>query len=543
MGKTKQHKNKDAVEFVLVNRGMDDPNYNNPEAPGKILLHVPKDNIKQDHHDNIINQIPEINRGVYTEKAIQNNLKELGIKTLDSDFDPKELAKAFNDINKNHLSEKVKSELVNGNIKVTEEEIVDTSTSKKKVVLHNNDKIDNTDNIDKIIAGSKISAEITEYNKYGLRKDINPEILNYITDKEFQEGVDIFIPAPDGTPIDTNRFDIDIPLDKMDEEHKEVYQTLQEDVEAEELEDNFLLLANEGELPIAVDGKETNIIKEADEMIIVETIDRAKNPSYKYITKEEKEFLDRQAEIAKSIKTKTTEKVEYKGLTAKYEDEEEFEDYEFDEDEDCDELKEESINEEDEECSQGSQYSQNDEEKENSNNLIKEREEDKIEFCENNFKIEYIDKKETKKKKTNMRKSVKQEENFTTTDLENLIHDETFVKATIDLFENHVEEENPNDEGIPIYYPKKRLDITAVHGKVGYLPKTVTAPIIAKSQSSIITDKTDLKNSIVVNSSKPLLPLGEESKEEKKLRKKLFKEERKEKRKQKKELKQAFQVK
>ena len=35
--KSKKLQNKNALEFVLLNRGMDDPNYDNPNAPSKIF--------------------------------------------------------------------------------------------------------------------------------------------------------------------------------------------------------------------------------------------------------------------------------------------------------------------------------------------------------------------------------------------------------------------------------------------------------------------------------------------------------------------------
>jgi len=40
-------KNKNALEFSLVNREIDDPNYDDPNATDKILLEIPKDNIDE----------------------------------------------------------------------------------------------------------------------------------------------------------------------------------------------------------------------------------------------------------------------------------------------------------------------------------------------------------------------------------------------------------------------------------------------------------------------------------------------------------------
>ena len=553
MGKNKNHKNKDAVEFVLVNRGMDDPNYNNPQAPGKVLLHVPKDDTTKPEHEIIINQIPEISRGVYSEKAIHNSLKELGINSLNADISPEDLAKAFNDANSQHFNAKVKSELING---VIGEEIVVTTFK------DNNENIKSTGNvnsIDAIFAKGKVDAAITEYNKFGLRKDIDPEVLNYITDKEFQEGVDIFIPAPEGTPIDANRFDIDIPVEKMDQEHKDLYDAMQEvQGPVEELEDDFILLANEGVLPISLEGKEKLINEEADEMVLAETKDRVKNPSYKFITKEEKEMLDKILQEKKNATKEDTQKVVYKGMTAKYDDEDEYEDYELDDEEDFEELnEEEEINNHIDHIDHTDHTGQNEEEiivvnVEKSSEGQKGKYnitfiEEKIEYFENNFKIDFGEKKQNKKGK--LKKKSQEDENFTIDDLNTLIHDENFVKATLNLCENHVDDKNADEEGLPIYYIKKRLDITAVHGKIGYLPKTVGVANERPQKVIKLSDDSDTENtkshqgkSIVLNSNKPLLPLGEESKDEKKLRKKLVKEEKKEKRKQKKELKDAFQV-
>jgi hypothetical protein len=209
--------------------------------------------------------------------------------------------------------------------------------------------------------------------------------------------VDIFIPAPETTPIETNRFDIDIPIEKMNEEYKEVYEAMNIEGEGEgaevegELEDDFVLLANEGVLPIDPKQELANSKINDNEMILTQTDNKIKNPSYKYITKEEKEFLDRQfnktikeynnnsSSVEGSVNKKTNfvtkevleaamdelignkksgptnknnnfknsvsnNKKSIMGLTAKYEDEDEYEDYELDEEGDLDQFN--KINEE-----------------------------------------------------------------------------------------------------------------------------------------------------------------------------------------------------
>ena len=170
MGKLKNSKlkNKDALEFVLVNRGMDDPNYQNPEAPSKVLLHVPKEEELTEQHEKIMNQIPEINRGVYSEKTIQNDLRELGIETLNGDMNYEMLKNSVDQMNKENFIKKVNQELKNPG----SEEVIDTSSSAKNKKEGLDEKI-----IDELLKKAKISAEITEYNKVGLRKDIDPEVL------------------------------------------------------------------------------------------------------------------------------------------------------------------------------------------------------------------------------------------------------------------------------------------------------------------------------------------------------------------------------
>ena len=85
MTDNKKHgfKNKDAVEFMLVNRGIDDPHYREENASDKILLLIPKDKTEDSlkaKHEEIIKQIPEINRGVYNEETFNFN-KEIIKKT------------------------------------------------------------------------------------------------------------------------------------------------------------------------------------------------------------------------------------------------------------------------------------------------------------------------------------------------------------------------------------------------------------------------------------------------------------------------------
>jgi len=140
------------------------------------------------------------------------------------------------------------------------------------------------------------------------------------------EGVDIFIPSKN-IEEPTNTYDIDIKPEAMNQDTKEVFNALneeddfdednilknnkQEDNIYEELEDDFIILANDGKLPIEfLPEKNTKSTKSEQNQA---------NSSYKYITKEEKEYL-----MSKFKK----------------EEEEEYEDYEVDEEGEYDELEE-----------------------------------------------------------------------------------------------------------------------------------------------------------------------------------------------------------
>lgn len=578
MGKNKgKHKNKDACEFVLVNRGMDDPNFNNPNASERVLLYVPKEEGVNKDHERILNQIPDVSRGLYGEETIENNLKDLGVSNFRSE---EELKQHLDEVHKEKFIKKVnidlgKNEVVQfvKNSKIEPlEEVVDTSVgkdkkkeTKKEGVVTNINQDPEEKKIEDLLKKAKIAADITEYNKFGLKKDINPEVLEYVTDKAFVEGVDIFIPASGTIPIDHNRFDIDIPVEKMDENYKEVYEAMKSEDEeeaGEELEDNFILLANEGVLPIELDMKkeedDSSKDKHVEEFVITETKNK-KTPSYKYITKEEQEMLDKQfantyneyysdVNEGKSDKAKNTNaksmmedaineltggKKRHAGLTKKFEDEEEFEDYEYDEEGDM-----EADYMEDEE---GEFEEFEEEEKELEENVGKD-EENKIEYCENNFKIEYVDKNEEKKtKKGKMKKNANLEE-FTVRDLDKLIHNHDLVSKTMQLFEgqDHDGKDNEEEEGLPIFYPKKRLNITSVHGRIGNLPKTIG---LLPSKKKTVNEKASNEEGVIMSSNRPLFTnTDQETKEEKNLRKKLLKEEKKEKRKQKKDLKAAFKA-
>jgi hypothetical protein len=554
-GKDGKKKNKEALEFVLVNRGIDDPNYGNPDAPSKILLHVPKEELKptlKDKHEEILEKIPEISRGVYNDDYIEQNLKSLGIAIRNEDeADKKDIIQKLNEINVEGMK-KVKIDFTKNSIvtydkhakvEPVEEEIDTTSFNKPKG--SNNAEVLDDRKLDQIFKKAKINAKVTEYNEFGLPKDINPEVLKYVTNKEFVEGVDIFIPAPGyNEMIQENRFDIDIKPEEMNEEYKEVYDAMKSDNEegAEEggLEDDFILLANEGEKPIQI---------EKDEVVLTEYKKEKYVPSYKYITKEEKEFLDKQFSSTyekqykdddgdQQVKPKNLVTKEIfedainelipkkKELTKRFEDEEEYEDYEdYDsEDEDeAEELKEEEydeLEEDDEgECQEF-----------NINKNIR------VESRGNN--------KDFDQERKKPRQKYMQEE-MTLKEFDEILHNKGFVEKTIELYDNKPEE-GDNDDQIPYpeYYIEKKLDITSQHGRIGNLPKTISAQDESKllKQKNKSNKPKEAASETVGTVKTPTEIKDDENKTEKKLRKTLIKQENKEKRKQKKELKVAFQV-
>jgi len=127
--------------------------------------------------------------------------------------------------------------------------------------------------------------KIADYNELGIRKEnINDEVLKYITNKEFKEGIDEFIPS---RVIPANVYDIDIKPEEMDQEHKDLFDAIEEKYEGyEEIEDNFILMANDGKLPIIIDENnkesETKIenVLEDEVVLINENKEKKENEAY-----------------------------------------------------------------------------------------------------------------------------------------------------------------------------------------------------------------------------------------------------------------------
>ena len=325
---TQKNRNKEAVEFVLANREMDDPNYNNPEVNKKILLQVNKDEDLTENQKQIIDSIPKEQRGVFDEEAkLKRILKQDG-----------EINANSNANNENNLKKGVqfnfdKTEVINynknGKISEIKEDKLLNDLKNNKIDLT---KIEDIEKVNDIFKKLKINAKMVEYNELGLKKDTDPEIMKFITNKEFVEGVDIFVPAPKDNVGDViEDYDNDMKEENMNEEFKELEKELKSDSENEkdkknkqnkiedksnkkteeintsskeekeekndieitgDLEDDFVLLANGGELPIELmTEKEIKQQEEKNKKSSKENQKTGFSSSYKYITPEEVEYI------------------------------------------------------------------------------------------------------------------------------------------------------------------------------------------------------------------------------------------------------------
>jgi len=136
------------------------------------------------------------------------------------------------------------------------------------------------------------------------------------------------------------------------------------------------------------------------------------------------------------------------------------------------------------------------------------------------------------------------QEEYTFDDLNTLLKDKVFIEKSIQMMEKTEKENKDSDNdnnGIPVYYPKQRLDITSVHGKIGHLPKTIgeenKRPEKGQYLSKDNKDKEKHENNtnslkshgnpIIINSNVVQNKLDliniEETKDQKKLRKKIVK--------------------
>ena len=655
-------KNKEAIEFILANRDAEDPNFNNPDVNKKILLQVNKDEDLTEEQKKIIESIPKIQRGIFDENAqlklMTQNIDNNDDKNKNENNDTNKEKKGVNfDFDKNEIINYDKKKTVG---ELQHEKLINDIKNKKIDIS----KIEDEEKVKEIFKNLKVNAKIVEYNDLGLKKDTDPELLKLVTDKEFIEGVDIFVPAPkdnDGKIIE--EYDNDMNEENMNEEYKELEKELKSDDEEDkkikkveknddiekkeeeistssktetltenknielkgDLEDDFVLLANGGELPVELitDQEKENLEKNNNKINTNDikhnkefnNFDTSNKNTYKYITKEEieyvqkkflmdeneenvsgkkkgnfigkKEFNDAINEILNSKKGKNDKnKVEtVMGLKKSILDEEEFEEYE--------------LSEEDEELLNKNTNKEKEKEKNNANknlddkklkNIIsnkkeenfddeeeEEEEEEKEEDFKPNIKIEYVsredepapfdkedkikkkrkNKKEFKKSRTKQYQQMKEngelsDESFDKEKLDELLHDEEFVKKTNELIDSNIDEEKnikEVDKEIETKYnlePKVQKDITQTSDKIVNLPKTIKQEkkeknFSKKSKTEEEGNKEEDKEENKINNNNfDDKDRKKETKEDKALRKKLLKMERKERRAEKKKLKNAF---
>ena len=655
--KKNKNRNKEAVEFILANRDAEDPNFNNPNVNKKILLQVNKDEDLTEEQKKIIESIPKIQRGIFDENAQLRLMTQNNDITDKNDNDEiKKEKKGVNfDFDKNEIINFDKKKKVG---ELQKEKLINDIKNKKIDIS----KIEDEEKVKEIFKNLKINAKIVEYNELGLKKDTDPELLKLVTDKEFIEGVDIFVPAPkDNNGKIIKEYDNDMNEENMNEEYKELEKELQSDDEDEkiiksakeeekekkeeeintsskeenltenknieikgDLEDDFVLLANEGELPVELiteqekenSEKNNNQNKNSQD-------DNIKNnefsnfnsgkSTYKYITKEEieyvqkkflldendenisgkkkgnfigkKEFNDAINEILNSKKDqKDKNKIEtVMGLKKSILDEEEFEEYELsEEDEDLKENnvqsnKEINNNNKNLDNKKLSNIISNKEKEENFEE--EDEEEEKEEDYKPNIKIEYVsredepapfdkddkikkkrkNKKEFKKSRTKQYEQLKEngelsDESFDKDKLDELLHDEEYIKKTKELIDSNIDEDKnivEIDKEIETKYnlePKIQKDITETNDKIINLPKVIKQEKREKNfnKKQKTEEEQDNKeeekdeNKKINNNNFEEKDRKKETKEDKALRKKLLKMERKERRAEKKKLKNAF---
>ena len=537
-----KNRNKEAVEFILANRDAEDPNFNNPNVNKKILLQVNKDEDLTEKQKKIIESIPKVERGIFDENAkiklmtqnIDNNdnNEHKEKKGVSFDFDKNEV---INFDKKKKVEELQKDKFIN-------------DIRNKKIDIS---KIEDEEKVKEIFKNLKVNAKIVEYNELGVKKDTDPELLKLITDKEFVEGVDIFVPAPkdnEGKIIED--YDNDMNEENMNEEYKELEKELKSDDEDDkkikkeenqdnkekkeeeiststkedkldekidekkdieiqgDLEDDFVLLANGGELPVELisEQEKENLEKKKKEEIKQNNDFNisGNNKSYKYITQEEidyvekkfllddneenksgkkkgnfigkKEFNDAINEILNSKKGKNDKnQIErVMGLKKSILDEEEFEEYELsEEDEELIDTNENKDKEKDKITKNQNIDSKKlkdiiSNKKDEKEDKFEEDEEEEVEEEEYkpNIKIEYVsredepapfdkdnklkkkrkNKKEFKKSRTKQYEQLKangelSDESFDREKLDELLHDEEYVQKTKELIDTNIEEE------------------------------------------------------------------------------------------------------
>lgn len=316
-GKSK-YKNKDAAEFKLFNDGGEDIDIvpvDRPNEPEEITKK------REKYIEEIINtnSNPEFqNKKVEPEILISDNLKQMISKIRDLNI---EILNEY--LKEGNLTNLFEKEL---NMKL------DELNEEELNFVYKIFKIDSND-----VKGK-------EYNEYGLPKDIDPEVLEYVSMEPFNPDTDQYIP-PVFENLDCDRIHIDLQRNELDEEYREVYDNLLHDENVKEYKDvenknkineiveedndffpdDFVLIANGGKLPLEIDEDAKKLIygdlKEAYKIANVnpykkdnkeeeKNVQNVKNtepnkfvkdlnkdnyiPSYKYITPEEVKLLNSQ---------------------------------------------------------------------------------------------------------------------------------------------------------------------------------------------------------------------------------------------------------
>ena len=543
-----KNRNKEAVEFILANRDAEDPNFNNPNVNKKILLQVNKDEDLTEKQKKIIESIPKVERGIFDENAkiklMTQNIDNNDNNNKNDNNEHKEKKGVSFDFDKNEVINFDKKKKVE---ELQKDKFINDIRNKKIDIS----KIEDEEKVKEIFKNLKVNAKIVEYNELGVKKDTDPELLKLITDKEFVEGVDIFVPAPkdnEGKIIED--YDNDMNEENMNEEYKELEKELKSDDEDDkkikkeenqdnkekkeeeiststkeekldekidekkdieiqgDLEDDFVLLANGGELPVELisEQEKENLEKKKKEEIKQNNDFNisGNNKSYKYITQEEidyvekkfllddneenkcgkkkgnfigkKEFNDAINEILNSKKGKNDKnQIErVMGLKKSILDEEEFEEYELsEEDEELIDTNENKDKEKDKITKNQNIdskklkdiISNKKDEKEDKFEEDEEEEEEEEEY-KPNIKIEYVsredepapfdkdnklkkkrkNKKEFKKSRTKQYEQLKangelSDESFDREKLDELLHDEEYVQKTKELIDTNIEEE------------------------------------------------------------------------------------------------------
>ena len=483
--KKQKNRNKEAIEFILANREENDPNIEDENSNKKILLQINKDEDLTEEQKKIIDSIPKEQRGIYDKEEKIKKLLNINDKKEENETKGVKFNFGKNEIIPFNTKDKILD------LKKNKNEEIDTL---KKINIPEIE--DDSKYLDELFKRIKVKAKIVEYNEYGLPKNIDPEILEYVTNKEFKEGVDIFIPAPKNNIKEMRRFDTDIKEENMDEEYKELEAELmssddenynnennknkenmiKEDnnnkdgikiIEEGNLEDNFILLANEGELPIEFLSEKE--IKEKDELENKKYSDKENHNSYKFITKEEEKYIMEKLEeedkklhekkegyISKSefneaineiLNTKKGKELNKNntimGLKKSYKEEGDYEEYEINDDEDIPEEIREQIKKVElleKENKKNNNINLNNEEEEYEE--IEEEEEDENNY-KPNIKIEYVNKedepdpfekeKKIRKKEKNKKNGKKSRTKQYQLDKKNgELSDESFTKEDLD---------------------------------------------------------------------------------------------------------------